>query len=118
MLQSRRKMKERFFTICALALALVVSTVHTAEKPNIILVYVDDMGYGDASCLNPQEKFKTPNIDRLAKEGMNVHRRALLGHRLHALALRAAYWALLMAHHAQARGVEGGGARASSLLVV
>ena len=40
------------------------------DKPNIILVYVDDMGYGDASCLNPQAKFKTPNIDRLAKEGM------------------------------------------------
>ncbi len=41
-----------------------------AEKPNIILVYVDDMGYGDASCLNPHAKFKTPNIDRLAREGM------------------------------------------------
>lgn len=31
---------------------------------------VDDMGYGDVSCLNPQGKIKTPNIDRLAKEGM------------------------------------------------
>jgi arylsulfatase A len=41
-----------------------------AEKPNIILVYVDDMGYGDASCLNPKAKFKTPNIDRLAQEGL------------------------------------------------
>jgi len=40
------------------------------DKPNIILVYVDDMGYGDASCLNPQAKFKTPSIDLLAKEGM------------------------------------------------
>ena len=51
-----------------LLLALVLSTF--AEKPNIILIYVDDMGYGDASCLNPKAKFKTPNIDRIAKEGM------------------------------------------------
>jgi len=41
-----------------------------ADKPNIILIYVDDMGYGDASCLNPESKFKTPNIDRIAIEGM------------------------------------------------
>jgi arylsulfatase A len=41
-----------------------------ADKPNIILIYVDDMGYGDASCLNPESKFKTPNIDRIARQGM------------------------------------------------
>ena len=42
-------------------------TVALTGKPNVILVYVDDMGYGDASCLNPEAKFKTPNIDRLAQ---------------------------------------------------
>ena len=51
-----------------LLFSLVLSAL--ADKPNIILIYVDDMGYGDASCLNPKSKFKTPNIDRLAKEGM------------------------------------------------
>lgn len=40
------------------------------EKPNIVYFFVDDMGYGDASCLNPDGKIKTPNIDRLAAEGM------------------------------------------------
>ena len=40
------------------------------ERPNIILLYTDDQGYGDASCLNPDSKFQTPNIDRLAREGM------------------------------------------------
>ena len=40
------------------------------NKPNIVFFFVDDMGYGDASCLNPEGKIKTPNIDRLAKEGM------------------------------------------------
>lgn len=38
--------------------------------PNIVIFFVDDMGYGDASCLNPAGKIKTPNIDRLAGEGM------------------------------------------------
>ena len=53
-----------------LATLLFTAFIMLAEKPNIILVYVDDMGYGDASCLNPQSKFKTPHLDRLAREGM------------------------------------------------
>lgn len=40
-----------------------------AEKPNIIYILLDDAGYGDLSCYG-QEKFSTPNIDRLATEGM------------------------------------------------
>jgi len=39
-------------------------------KPNIVYFFVDDMGYGDASCLNSAGKIKTPNIDRFAREGM------------------------------------------------
>ena len=41
-----------------------------SNKPNIVYFFVDDMGYGDASCLNPEGKIQTPNIDRLAREGM------------------------------------------------
>ena len=41
-----------------------------AAKPNIIVIYTDDQGYGDASNLNPQSKFKTPALDRLAAEGL------------------------------------------------
>jgi arylsulfatase A len=41
-----------------------------AEKPNIVVLLVDDMGYGDPRCYNPQSKIATPNIDRLAREGM------------------------------------------------
>jgi arylsulfatase A len=40
-----------------------------ADKPNIIYILMDDAGYGDLSCYG-QTKFKTPNIDRLAQEGM------------------------------------------------
>ena len=39
-------------------------------RPNIVYFLVDDMGYGDASCLNPDGKIPTPNIDRLAAAGM------------------------------------------------
>jgi len=41
----------------------------TEKKPNIIYILADDMGYGDLSCYG-QEHFKTPNIDRLAEEGI------------------------------------------------
>ena len=38
-------------------------------RPNIIYILADDLGYGDLSCYG-QEKFNTPNIDRLSKMGM------------------------------------------------
>ncbi|WP_366918990.1 sulfatase-like hydrolase/transferase [uncultured Gimesia sp.] len=42
------------------------------ERPNIILVFIDDMGWGDFSCFGNTEA-ATPNIDRLAKEGISFH---------------------------------------------
>ncbi|GIX04739.1 MAG: arylsulfatase [Planctomycetaceae bacterium] len=41
-----------------------------AQRPHIVLVLCDDLGYGDLSCLNPQGKIPTPNFDRVAREGM------------------------------------------------
>ena len=38
--------------------------------PNVVYILVDDMGYGDVSALNPDGKIPTPNINRIAKEGM------------------------------------------------
>ena len=52
------------------------NAVAFAEKPNVIVIYTDDQGYGDASCLNSDAKFSTPNLDRLAVEGVkftNAH---------------------------------------------
>ncbi|QDT09828.1 sulfatase family protein [Planctomycetes bacterium K23_9] len=40
------------------------------NRPNVVIVYTDDQGVGDVSALNPTAKFQTPNIDRLAREGM------------------------------------------------
>jgi len=49
----------------------VCAQLNGAEKPNIILIYTDDQGYGDVSALNPEAKFKTPNLDQLAHEGIS-----------------------------------------------
>ena len=37
-----------------------------SEKPNIIYILADDLGYGDIQYLNPNSKIPTPNIDKLA----------------------------------------------------
>jgi arylsulfatase A len=47
---------------------LLVSSLVAVDKPNVILINADDLGYGDLSCYGAT-KVKTPNIDRLAKEG-------------------------------------------------
>ncbi len=45
-----------------------VSGASTA--PNIVVILADDMGYGDLACQNPDSKIPTPNLDRLASQGM------------------------------------------------
>ena len=56
----------RFLLVLALAAPAFLGA---AEKPNIIYLLLDDAGYGDLSCYG-QKKFSTPNMDRLAEEGM------------------------------------------------
>ncbi|CAM3541265.1 sulfatase family protein [Zobellia roscoffensis] len=49
----------------------LVAITHTyAQKPNIVIIYADDMGYGDLQCQNPNSKIPTPNLNKLASEGM------------------------------------------------
>jgi len=40
------------------------------EKPNIVFIMADDMGYGDVGCYNSDSKIPTPNMNRLAREGI------------------------------------------------
>jgi arylsulfatase A-like enzyme len=47
----------------------------SANRPNVAVIYADDLGYGDVSCYGAT-KISTPNIDRLAREGLrftNAH---------------------------------------------
>ena len=53
-----------------MALIGAAATLPAADSPNIIVIYTDDQGYGDATNLNPDSKFPTPALDRLAAEGM------------------------------------------------
>ena len=54
-----------------LATVLITEFSSRAEgKPNILFVLFDDMGYGEPTSYRPESLFKTPNIDRMAKEGM------------------------------------------------
>ena len=53
-----------------LALFVFAFQAHAAPPPNIVVLLVDDMGYGDPGCFNPDSKIPTPHIDRLAREGM------------------------------------------------
>ena len=58
---------------CALELLTLVlvaaATASAAAKPNVIFILADDLGYGDLGCFG-ENKIKTPNLDRLAAEGM------------------------------------------------
>jgi arylsulfatase A-like enzyme len=52
------------------ALAVLANMAAVAQSlPNVVLIYADDIGYGDVSCYSASAP-KTPNIDRLAKEGL------------------------------------------------
>lgn len=65
----------KIFIPIALVFALIscappsTTDTSTQRQPNIIYILADDLGYGDLSCYG-QQKFKTPNIDKLAARGM------------------------------------------------
>ena len=46
------------------------TAVADISKPNVVIIYADDMGYGDLQIQNPNSKIPTPNLDKLATEGM------------------------------------------------
>ena len=50
---------------------LFTASAAASEKPNFILIFTDDQGYGDLSCFG-SKTIKTPNIDRLATEGRKM----------------------------------------------
>lgn len=57
---------------CALLLFVLVLclSLRADEEPNIVLIYADDLGYGDVQVYHPESTIPTPAINRLAEEGM------------------------------------------------
>jgi arylsulfatase A-like enzyme len=60
------------FAVAALGWLLAPTGLALAanSKPNIVYILADDLGYGDVGCYNTQSKIPTPNLDRLAREGI------------------------------------------------
>src|SRR6188768_3271245 len=60
----------KFYFLSAACFLLSVFASQAAEKPNIIFILCDDLGYGDVKCFNPEGKIATPHMDALAARGM------------------------------------------------
>ena len=63
-------MASMLFRFTALFVLCSPSLVVGSDHPHVVLIMADDMGYGDATCYNPNSKIPTKHIDRLAAEGM------------------------------------------------
>ncbi|MEC7447674.1 MAG: sulfatase-like hydrolase/transferase, partial [Planctomycetota bacterium] len=70
-------MNLRTLILCCTSLAvtglLQPGHIQGSERPNILFIFADDWGWGDLSC-HGHPYIKTPNIDRLAREGTDFHR--------------------------------------------
>src|SRR6185503_9380529 len=68
------EMTRRCLIILLLATVVLPRSGQAAgNKPNIIFIMADDLGYGELGCYG-QQKIRTPNLDRMAREGMRFTR--------------------------------------------
>ncbi|MDF1738006.1 MAG: arylsulfatase [Verrucomicrobiales bacterium] len=84
----------------ALSFALSVvllsgSALSAADQPNILILYADDLGFGDLTCYHAESKIPTPNLDQLAAEGM----RFTDGHSSSGICTPSRYALLTGRHH-------------------
>ena len=77
------------------ASALAEDAETAVRRPNILVLYADDLGYGDLGCYNPASKIPTPNLDRLAAAGM----RFTDGHSSSGICTPSRYALLAGRHH-------------------
>ena len=58
--------------LSSLLLTYGMPPVEATETPNVILIFADDLGYGDVACFHDECPFQTPNLDRMADEGARL----------------------------------------------
>ena len=63
------KIKRFYTSILCSGLLIPMEALGEQEQPNIIVIMCDDLGYNDVGCYG-QRLIETPNIDRMAREGM------------------------------------------------
>ncbi len=65
-------MKKTLLPLPVLSLAVACTDSHPVAPalPNIVIIYADDLGYGDMSCQNAESKIQTPHLDAMAASGM------------------------------------------------
>lgn len=79
-----------------LALLLVAPAARGQERPlNVLIIYADDLGYGDLSCQNPDSRIPTPHLDRLASQSL----RFTDGHSSSGICTPSRYALLTGRHH-------------------
>ena len=67
---SWRKIVNPYLGFTAVCLIVGAGVLGATPPPNILYILTDDLGYGDVSSFNPKSAWRTPNIDRLAREGV------------------------------------------------
>lgn len=84
-------------TLTLLALLFTAGGLHAADaaKPNVLILYADDLGFGDLGIYNPDSKIPTPNLDRLARAGV----RFTDGHSSSGICTPSRYALLTGRHH-------------------
>ncbi len=55
---------------CFLCALPALASAADPALPNIVVIYADDLGYGDLSCYNPECRYRTPRLDQMAAEGI------------------------------------------------
>jgi hypothetical protein len=69
-LDKKKKMTGNKLLILIVGCSLMLATAIAQELPHIIIIYADDVGYGDISCYNKNSAYMTPQLDKMAKEGV------------------------------------------------
>ena len=78
-----------------LGFACLVPSVLAGDRPNVLVIYADDLGYGDLRVNNPDSKIPTPNLNKLAQQGM----RFTDGHSSSGICTPSRYALLTGRHH-------------------